>query len=43
MAKKIKDDMVTRNEETEEIIQEPKKVKTKGGKLAGLEEGTVNF
>ncbi|KAK6618284.1 hypothetical protein RUM44_002735 [Polyplax serrata] len=38
MAKKIKDDMVTRNEETEEIIQEPKKVKTKGGKLAGLEE-----
>lgn len=39
MAKKVKEDMALKAEATEEIIEEHKKVKTKGGKLAGLEEG----
>ncbi|KAL0268482.1 UNVERIFIED_CONTAM: hypothetical protein PYX00_010410 [Menopon gallinae] len=38
MAKRVKDGMAVRNDATEEVVEEPKKVKTKGGKHAGLEE-----
>lgn len=40
MAKKIKEGMAMKTESTEETVtEEPKKIKTKGGKLANVEEG----
>lgn len=39
MAKRVKEGLAVRNETTDEVVEEPRKVKTKGGKNDGLEEG----
>lgn len=43
MAKKVKEDMVLKKDITEEIPEEEKKKKSKGGKFGALEKGKIYF